>query len=46
MVKKATEFEWQRNGILKGHFRWNNRGYMLSRKATDLLELYYEMNFK
>ena len=26
--------------IIKGHFRWNNRGYILSRKATDILLLY------
>jgi len=31
--------------ILKGHFRWNNRGYMLSRRATDVLALYLENRF-
>lgn len=31
--------------IIKGHFRWNNRGYLLSRKATDLLSLYLETKF-
>ncbi len=31
--------------ILTGHFRWNNRGYLLSRKVTDMLEDYYNENF-
>lgn len=31
--------------IHKGHFRWNNRGYLLSRKATDVLELYLNTKF-
>ena len=31
--------------ILSGHFRWNNRGYILSRRATDLLESFYLNNF-
>lgn len=31
--------------IIKGHFRWNNRGYILSRKATDLLSLYLQTKF-
>lgn len=31
--------------ILKGHFRWNNRGYILSRRAADLLLDYLESNF-
>ena len=26
--------------IIKGHFRWNNQGYTLSRRATDLLGYY------
>lgn len=26
--------------ILVGHFRWNNRGYILSRRCTELLEDY------
>lgn len=28
----------------KGHFRWNNRGYTLSRVATDLLSDYMCLN--
>jgi len=31
--------------IIKGHFRWNNRGYILSRKATDVLALYLQTKF-
>lgn len=31
--------------IITGHFRWNNRGYILSRKATDLLKAYYSIGF-
>lgn len=45
MCKKATEYEYQKSGIVSGHFRWNNRGYMLSRRATNLLEIYYLENF-
>lgn len=26
--------------VISGHFRWNNRGYILSRRCTDLI-LYY-----
>jgi hypothetical protein len=31
--------------ILTGHFRWNNRGYMLTRKVTDMLQDFYDTNF-
>lgn len=31
--------------IISGHFRWNNRGYILSRRATDLLAYYCEYEF-
>ncbi|WP_300571169.1 hypothetical protein [Flavobacterium sp.] len=31
--------------VISGHFRWNNRGYLLSRLATDLLDEYYETKF-
>jgi hypothetical protein len=31
--------------VIKGHFRWNNRGYMLSRKATDVLGFYINIKF-
>jgi hypothetical protein len=31
--------------ILKGHFRWNNRGYILSRPATDALRIFLETEF-
>jgi hypothetical protein len=31
--------------ILTGHFRWNNRGYILSRRATEILESFYYNNF-
>jgi hypothetical protein len=27
--------------IISGHFRWNNRGYILSRRASELLREYY-----
>lgn len=30
--------------VVKGHFRWNNRGYMLSRVATDVLRAYITNN--
>jgi SUMO ligase MMS21 Smc5/6 complex component len=33
------------NRVISGHFRWNNRGYILSRVATDALLDYYETNF-
>lgn len=49
IVRKAGESEQPNNDkynfIIKGHFRWNNRGYILSRKATDLLAQYYSENF-
>ncbi len=35
----------QNERVLKGHFRWNNRGYTLSRNATDILSLYLETKF-
>jgi hypothetical protein len=31
--------------ILKGHFRWNNRGYILSRPATDAIRIFLETEF-
>ena len=31
--------------IIKGHFRWNNKGYILSRKATDVLSIYMNNKF-
>lgn len=42
-VKKST-FLYDKGIVLKGHFRWNNRGYMLSRRATDLLANYFELH--
>lgn len=33
------------NSVISGHFRWNNRGYTLSRVATDALSDYYETKF-
>lgn len=30
--------------VVKGHFRWNNRGYNLSRITTDLLSRYITNN--
>lgn len=27
--------------VARGHFRWNNRGYILSRRATELLAYYF-----
>lgn len=44
-VKKNTQYEYQKSGILKGHFRWNDRGYILSRQCTELLEQYYYSEF-
>lgn len=38
--KTKDEFDDINKMVIKGHFRWNNRGYMLSRRATDLLALY------
>jgi hypothetical protein len=46
LVKKCGSNEgtnWKY--IISGHFRWNNRGYILSRRATDLLNYYYEHIF-
>jgi hypothetical protein len=31
--------------IISGHFRWNNRGYILSRRATELLDDYCDNFF-
>lgn len=31
--------------VISGHFRWNNRGYILSRLTTDLLGEYLETKF-
>lgn len=42
---KNVERKHHGNNIIKGHFRWNNRGYILSRRATDLLEDYCSINF-
>lgn len=40
-TRKEYHFEFQKdNTIAKGHFRWNNRGYILSRRCTDLLTEY------
>lgn len=45
IVKKSAGYYGDKGIILTGHFRWNNRGYLLSRKATDMLEDYYHENF-
>lgn len=46
IVLKSTCWMHQTKGsILTGHFRWNNRGYILSYRATDLLEIFYLNNF-
>lgn len=34
-IRKHQEYP---NSVISGHFRWNNRGYLLSRTATDLIE--------
>ncbi len=31
--------------VIKGHFRWNRRGYLLSRTTTDLLQEYINSHF-
>ena len=31
--------------VISGHFRWNNRGYILTRRATDLLLQFLETKF-
>ena len=47
-VFEASE-KWYRrhnvNSVISGHFRWNNRGYILSRVATDALNDYYQTKF-
>lgn len=45
IVKKSVGYYKDKGIILSGHFRWNSRGYILSRRATDLLESYYLNNF-
>lgn len=40
IAKKASQCEWGNDGIIVGHFRWNNRGYILSRRCAELLEDY------
>lgn len=45
IVKKSAGYYGDKGIILSGHFRWNNRGYILSRRATDLLESFYLNNF-
>jgi len=45
IVKKSSGYYGDKGIILTGHFRWNNRGYILSRKATDLLNDFYINNF-
>lgn len=44
-VKKSRGYYGDEGIVLVGHFRWNNRGYVLSRLATDLLHEYYYHNF-
>lgn len=41
-VKKSKGYYNDAGIVLVGHFRWNNRGYMLSRRCTDLLNFYTE----
>lgn len=45
IVKKSRSYYGNKGIILTGHFRWNNRGYILSRRATDLLDTFYVNNF-
>lgn len=46
IVWQSKDWMHQEKGfILTGHFRWNNRGYILSRRATELLESFYLNNF-
>lgn len=40
IVKKSSQYEWKKDGIIVGHFRWNDRGYILSRRCSDLLQDY------
>lgn len=39
-VKKSKGYYNDAGIVLVGHFRWNNRGYLLSRRCTDLLQDY------
>jgi len=46
IVLKSKDWMFHEKGfIIRGHFRWNNRGYILSRRATDLLQDFYLNNF-
>lgn len=49
VVLQSFEYGSRKRGsqghILTGHFRWNNRSYLLSRRATDILENFYYDNF-
>lgn len=45
IVLKSVGYYGDKGKILRGHFRWNNRGYILSRRATDLLQDFYLNNF-
>ena len=45
IVKKSAGYYGDKGIILTGHFRWNNRGYILSRRATEVLECFYWNNF-
>lgn len=44
-VAKSVEYYGDKGTILVGHFRWNNRGYLLSRRATELLSKYLLKNY-
>lgn len=46
IVNKAGRYENNNNSyVITGHFRWNYKGYVLSRRATSLLSAYYSGSF-
>lgn len=44
-VRKSQTYYNDPSEVLVGHFRWNNRGYILSRQCTELLSHYYYSEF-
>lgn len=44
-VKKSKGYYSENGLVLVGHFRWNNRGYILSRRCTEVLEQFILENY-